>query len=118
MTAKTTVTDKNTAKTVESGSLDVFSTPMMIALMEKAACECLTGGLEMGQTSVGTEISVQHTAASPIGAEITATAEITAREGRKVTFAVHAADENGEVGKGTHTRFIVDAQRFMAKLQS
>ena len=77
-TASVTVTvdSSNTAKAVGSGSLDVFATPMMIALMEHAACEVLAGALDDGQTSVGTYISANHTAASPIGAKITATATI------------------------------------------
>lgn len=113
-TVSTTVSEKNTAKTVGSGSLEVFSTPMMVALMEQAACECLK--LEPGQTSVGTQISVEHKVASAIGAEISATATITGAEGRKITFAVSARDTNNEIGEGTHTRFIVDAARFMSKL--
>jgi len=81
--------------------------------MEQAACECLT--LDAGQTSVGTAISVEHTAASPIGATVTATAKITAIDGRKIEFEVAARDNVGEIGRGTHTRFIVDAERFMTK---
>jgi predicted thioesterase len=117
-TAETTVSEKNTAITVGSGSLDVFSTPMMIALMEQAACECIASGLEDGQTSVGTAISVEHTSASPLNAEITATATIESVEKRKVTFTISAKDNFSEIGKGTHTRFIVDSARFMEKLAS
>lgn len=121
-TATTTVTEKNTAKAVGSGSLDVFATPMMVALMEQAACQCMADGLTPGQTSVGTQINVAHTAASPCGAVITATAEIVAVEGRKISFTVAAYDstkEDGanEIGKGTHERFIIDAERFMSKLE-
>ncbi|MCL2217099.1 MAG: thioesterase family protein [Defluviitaleaceae bacterium] len=115
-TATTTVSEKNTAKAVGSGNLDVFSTPMMIALMEQAACECLADILEPGQSSVGTQISVAHTAASPLGAKITATATITQAEGRKISFAISATDDTGEIGNGTHDRFIIDADRFMGKL--
>jgi predicted thioesterase len=111
--ASVTVNEGNTAKTIWSGSLDVFATPMMIALMEQAACECLTDCLETGQTSVGTEINVSHTAASPLGAKITATATIEAVSGRKVDFAVTASDGVGEIGKGKQTRAIVDVARFM-----
>lgn len=114
-TATTVVTDANTAKAVKSGNLDVFSTPMMVALMEEAACKCLE------EESVGTQISVMHSAASPLGASITATATVTGIEGRKVTFDLIAHDEKdgekSEIGKGTHTRFIIDADRFMAKLK-
>ncbi|MCL2398519.1 MAG: thioesterase family protein [Defluviitaleaceae bacterium] len=116
-TATTTVKDTNTAKAVGSGNLDVFSTPMMIALMEEAACNVLANSLEPGQSSVGTQISIDHTAASPLNSNITATATITGIEGRKVTFDISAKDDKSEIGKGTHTRFIVDAERFMAKLK-
>jgi len=116
-TATTLVNESNTAKAVGSGSLDVFATPMMIALMESAACKCLAVGLEADQTSVGTAINVEHTAASPLGAEITATAVIVGIEGRKITFAVSACDAKGEIGRGTHERFIVSVDRFLAKVE-
>jgi len=115
-TVTTTVTEKNTAKTIGSGNLDVFSTPMMIALMEQAACECLADELTDNQSSVGTQINIVHTAASPLGAKIFATATITQFEGRKVSFAITANDDKTQIGNGTHERFIVDAERFMAKL--
>lgn len=109
------VTEQNTAKAAGSGSLDVFATPMMIALMERAACECLADALEVGQTSVGTSVCVEHTTASLIGVEITADATITGVDGRKIEFEVAANDAKGEIGRGTHERFIVDEERFMAK---
>jgi predicted thioesterase len=117
-TVSTAVTEKNTAKAVGSGSLNVFSTPMMIALMEQAACESIAGGLEEGQTSVGTQISVEHTAPSPLGAEITATATVESAEGRIIKFSLTANDVTGktEIGKGTHTRAVINAEKFMAKL--
>ena len=114
-TAKTIVSDANTAKAVGSGSLDVFATPMMIALMEKAACEVLADSLEEGQTSVGTQANITHIAASPVGMEITATATIESISGREVKFTVTANDSVGEIGNGTHARFIVDEARFMEK---
>lgn len=119
-TATTTVSAENTAKTVGSGSLDVFSTPMMVALMEKAACECLADALGVGETSVGTAINIEHTAASALGAKIVATATIEKIEKRKIEFSVFASEadaEKKEIGKGTHTRFIVDAERFMGKIK-
>jgi len=115
-TVHTVVDNNNTAKAVGSGSLDVYATPMMIALMEQAACECLANDLEPGQTSVGTEINVSHTAASPLGADITATATIQSFSGRKVEFMVSANDNSGEIGVGTHTRVIVDTEKFMKKV--
>ena len=116
-TVTTTVADRNTAKAVGSGSLDVFATPMMIALMEQAACECIASSLEPGQTSVGTQINVAHTAATPLGATISATAKITSVDGRKISFMVTAHDGVNEIGNGTHERFVIDAERFMNKLE-
>ena len=117
-TVSTTVTEQNTAAAVGSGSLNVFATPMMIALMEQAACAALTDALEPRQTSVGTQISVTHTAASPLGAEVTATAAIEYVFGRRIEFSVTASDGAGEIGNGKHTRMIVDGERFQAKALS
>jgi len=89
---------------------------MMIALMERAACECLSDCLEEGQTSVGTMVNVEHITASPIGAEITATATIESVFGRKIEFVVTASNGEREIGRGKHTRMIVDAERFMKKV--
>ena len=115
-TAQTTVTEKNTAIAAGSGSLEVFATPMMVALMESAACDALAGALDEGSTSVGTEICVSHIAASPLGMGITAEATVTAVNGRMVTFDISASDGAGEIGRGTHTRAIVDEARFMARV--
>ncbi|MCL1791896.1 MAG: thioesterase family protein [Peptococcaceae bacterium] len=111
----TTVTDANTAKTIGSGSLDVFATPMMIALMERAACACLAGSLGPGQTSVGTHLNVSHLAASPLGVTITATATIASVTDRKIEYKITATDGTKEIGTGEHTRMIVDTRRFMEK---
>lgn len=112
------VTEANTAKTVGSGSLEVFATPMMIALMEQAACECIADTLTEDQTSVGTQISVEHKLSSPVGTEITATATIENVFGRRIEFVVTANDGANEIGKGSHTRVIVDGKRFMAKMKT
>jgi predicted thioesterase len=91
----------------------------MIALMEQAACECLTDCYEdKDETSVGTAMNVEHTAASPVGATITATATITAVFGRRIEFTVSTSDETGEIGKGKHTRVLVDGERFMVKARA
>ena len=116
--AHTVVDETNTAKAIASGSVEVFATPMMIALMELAACECLAGELDPGQTSVGMEISVSHTAASPIGAKITAEATIEAVSGRKVEYSLKATDEFGEIGAGKHTRVLIDEEKFMQKAKA
>jgi len=113
------VNENNIASTVESGSLPVFSTPSMIALMEKAACACLEDVLKSGQTSIGTEIEAKHTNPSPIGITITASAKIEAVFGRKIEFIVEAYDEKGkQIGSGKHTRIIVDGEKFMERLQN
>lgn len=115
-TVTTIVTEYNTAKAIGSGNLDVFATPMMVALMEQAAYNVLTDAIDAGQTSVGTNINVDHISASPLGMNITATATITFVYGRKVTFDVSASDESGEIGKGSHTRIIVDEEKFTSKV--
>ena len=114
----TTVVEQNTARAVGSGSLDVFATPMMVALMERAACEALSGAVGEGQTSVGTSIDVKHTAASPIGSNITATATVVSVRGRTIGFEVTARDEKGEIGRGKHTRVIVEVEQFIAKTKA
>ena len=113
--AETLVTDQNTAAAVGSGSLPVFATPMMAALMEKAATAALEGCLEEGQGSVGTHLDLSHDAATPVGMKVWAEAQLTAIEGRALTFAVAAFDEAGPIGKGTHTRFLIREESFLAK---
>lgn len=115
-TATTIVSDKNTAQTMRSGSLPVFATPAMCALMEEAACAALVGCLDPGMGSVGVSLSISHNAPSALGAEITATAQLIGIEGRKLTFTVVANDEHGIIGKGNHERFIIDNEKFMEKL--
>lgn len=85
--------------------------------MENAAMKAVAPVLEQGATTVGSEINTSHIKPSPIGATVSATATLVAVEGRKLTFDVEARDEVGLIGKGTHVRFIVDAERFMAKLK-
>jgi predicted thioesterase len=118
VTVSAIVGGHNTARAVGSGSAEVFATPMMVALMERAAFAVLSDGLAAGQTSVGTHIDVSHDAASPLGAEISATATVTAISGRKIEFAVKANDNTGEIGRGTHTRVIVDEDKFMARAET
>ena len=117
-TAVTVVNETNTAQAAGSGSLAVFATPMMVALMEQAACACLADSMEPGQTSVGTHMCVDHTAASPPGMKITATAKITSISKRSIEFSVTARDSAGEIGNGRHIRVIVDEKRFMAKVNA
>ena len=112
------VTSANSAKTMGSGDMDVFATPSMVALMENAAMMAVASALPEGSATVGTQINTSHIKASPIGATITASAQLTEVEGRMLTFAVKAWDEKGVIGEGVHTRFVVDRERFLSKLQS
>lgn len=113
----TEVTEEKTARAVGSGSLMVFATPMMAALMEQAACAALAPYLEGDETTVGTALSIRHTAATPVGRQVTAEAIVTAVNGREITFRVTASDEAGEIGSGEHTRFVVYAGRFQEKAE-
>ena len=96
--------------------MDVFATPAMVALMENAAMLAVKNHLPEGSATVGTQINTSHLKASPLGATITASAELTAVDGRRLTFAVKAWDEKGIIGEGSHTRFVVDRERFLSKL--
>ena len=116
--AQTTVDETNVASAVGSGLLPVFGTPSLVALMEQAACGALLGRLSDGETTVGAEIAIRHTAPTPIGEVVTATATLTAVEGRKLTFSCVAFDACGQVGDCTQTRFIVEKDRFLGKMQS
>ena len=106
---------EDTAKEVGSGSLLVYATPCMVALMEGAACEAIEEALSENQTTVGTELNIQHISATPVGLEVRAEAEVIAVEGKVITFEVKAFDEAGEIGKGTHKRVIVNTQKFLEK---
>ena len=100
-----------------SGSLPVFATPMMAALMEEAACNAIAPFLSEGETTVGTKLDISHDAATPEGLTVTATAEITGVSGREISYHVTAEDGVGVIGSGTHKRFLVDADRFLNKAQ-
>lgn len=116
-TTVTIVDENNTAAAVGSGSLPVFSTPMMIALMEKATCTACEPILDEGETTVGTNINVAHIKASGINARITASVTLVRAEGRKLTFEVSAADNKNEIiGKGEIERFVVNSQKFMGRV--
>ena len=112
------VTEDKTALSVGSGSLRVYATPAMLALIEKAACKALEGLLAEGETTVGTLLNVKHLAATPVGMQVSATAELIARDGRKFVFSVTASDECGVIGEGTHERFLVFSDKFTDKTYS
>ena len=111
------VTSENTAKTMGSGTLDVFATPALVALAEKTCWMSVAAALDEGCGTVGTRLDVSHDAATPVGMQVWAEAEVTAVDGRKLTFAVTAYDETGPIGKGTHERFIIQNDKFLAKAQ-
>ena len=113
--AATLAEREDTALEVGSGSLLVYATPCMAALMEAAACDAIQNGLNETETSVGTELNIQHLSATPVGLEVRAEAEVTAVDGKAITFTLRAFDEAGEIGKGTHKRFVVNSQRFLEK---
>ena len=112
------VTQADTAEALGSGDLPVLATPRMMALMENAAMLAVADQLESGQTTVGAEICVKHLRPTPTGAVVTATAVLTAAEGRKLSFSISAHQDGTLIGEGTHTRFIVDARKFLSKLQA
>ena len=111
----TSVEREDTAQEVGSGALLVYATPCMVALMEGAACEAIADALSEDQTTVGIELNISHLAATPVGMDVRAEAEITAVEGKIITFCVTAYDESGKIGEGTHKRFVVTTQRFLDK---
>ena len=114
----TVVEREDTAKEVGSGSLLVYATPCMVALMEGAACEAIEAALGEDKTTVGIELNIQHTSATPVGLEVRAEAEVTAVDGKIITFQLKAFDEAGEIGCGTHKRAIVPVQKFLDKAYS
>ena len=115
--SETVVTEHNTADAVGSGLVTVFATPYMIALMENAASTSLLPYLAADEGTVGTHLDVAHTSATPIGMKVWADAVVTAVDGKKITFEVSAFDEAGEIGRGTHERFIIRPEKFLAKAQ-
>ena len=115
--AETVVTEEKTAAAAGSGSLSVYATPMMVALIEEAAWKSVQPMLEEGQGSVGTKMEVEHLSATPLGMKVWAETELTAVDRRLLTFSVKAYDEAGLIGQGTHQRFVVDNDRFLGKCQ-
>ena len=114
-TAEWTVTEAMLAKNVGSGDVNAFATPMLVALMECAAATAVKPFLEAGQTTVGAFISTSHIAATPVGMKVSATARVTLAEGKKLEFIITATDERSTIGEGTHTRYILDKERFEQK---
>ena len=109
----TLVETSDTALEVGSGSLRVYATPCMAALMEGAACEALDGCLGEDMTTVGIELNLKHVAATPVGMEVRAEAEVTAVDGKIISFTITAFDEAGKIGEAEHKRAIVNCQKFL-----
>ena len=115
--AETIVNEENTALTMGSGSLPVFATPAMTALMEQAAWQSIQPFLEPGQGSVGTRLEVSHLAATALGKTVRAESELIQIDRRRLVFAVRAYCGDTLIGEGRHERFVVDEARFLAKLE-
>lgn len=114
-TKEVIVTKELSAQSVGSGLLPVYATPSMIALMENTAFESVAEYLEEGCGTVGTSLNVKHVAATPVGMKVTCETELIKVEGRALTFEVKAYDECGLIGEGTHERFIITEDKFLAK---
>lgn len=112
-----TVGKNDTAAVYGSGLLDVLSTPAMIALMEQTAMRAVEACLNEGEGTVGTEVNVKHLKATPVGKNVTCTATLTEVNGRRLLFHVEASDDTGKIGEGLHERFIIENDKFMAKIK-
>lgn len=117
-TSTLVVSERHLACNLGSGDLRVLATPAMMALMENAAMQLAAQGLDEGTTTVGGQISASHLKPTGLGHTVTATARLESVEGRKLRFHVTASDEDGLIGEGDHLRFVVDRERFMAKVSN
>jgi len=115
--AEIVVGEEHTAPRVGSGRVRVLATPVMINLMEAAALEAVERLLPAGHQSLGTHLDVGHYAATPVGMRLRATAVVTNVTGRTIDFRVEAFDEKERVGDGTHTRVVVNVERFDQRVQ-
>ena len=112
------VSEQDTAKSVGSGELEVLATPKMCALMEECAYKAIKPELEEGATTVGTMLNIKHVSATPVGMKVKIVATIKEIDGRKISYDLKAYDEAGLIGEGTHERFVVYAEKFVAKTNS
>jgi fluoroacetyl-CoA thioesterase len=117
LTTTKIIDERDTAAIYGSGLLDVLSTPAMIALMEQTAMKAVEACLNDGEGTVGTEISVKHIKATPVGKSVTCTATLKEVNGRRLLFHVEASDDSGKIGEGMHERFIIENEKFMAKIK-
>lgn len=111
-----TVEDNDTAVKFGSGGVKVFATPMMVALMEKAALSAVDPHLPEGYATVGLSLDVKHIAATPVGMKVYAKAELIGVEGKKLTFRVEAFDEREKIGEGAHERYIIELSKFLDRI--
>ena len=112
------VQEENTALAMGSGTLRVLATPAMVALMENTSKNSIAAELEEGSTTVGTSLQIRHVSATPVGMKVYCESELTAVNGRALTFSLKAYDEAGLIGEGEHERFIVYAEPFTEKAYS
>lgn len=110
-----TVTAEDTAEVLKSGTLQVFATPAMIALMEETAWRSVEKELEEGSSTVGTSLNIQHLSATPVGMKVTCHTRLTEVDGRRLVFSVEVEDEVGKIGEGIHERFVVMSEKFQSK---
>lgn len=110
-----TVTTDKTAKTMGSGTLDVFATPAMVALMEQTAAQSIEPHLDTDITSVGTKINVEHLSADPVGMKITCESTLNKINDRQLCFDIVCYDKHGIIGKAYHERFLIKSERFIEK---
>ncbi len=115
---KKIVEEADTAAKFGSGGVYVFATPMMIGIMENAAMNCVAKALPEGESTVGIHLDVSHLAATPMGMEVRAVAELIEIDGKKLKFKVEAFDEKNKIGEGTHDRFVINVEKFMSRLES
>lgn len=114
--AEMIVSKNDTAVAHGSGNVEVLATPVMIALMEKAALASVEPFLGEGQTTVGVSVNVRHLSATPVGMKVKARSELTSIEGKRLFFTVVAYDEREMIGTGTHERYVVQKERFLARV--
>lgn len=109
------VTEDNSAAAMGSGLLPVFATPAMVALMEQTAWKSVAPYLNEGEGTVGTALNISHSSATPLGMKVWCESELTEIDRRRLVFHVTCCDGAGVIGEGTHERFIVGNEKFLAK---
>lgn len=114
-TQEITVKENDTAIAHGSGSLPVFATPAMVAFMENTAVKCIANDLDKKLETVGIQINTKHLKATKVGKKVTCTARLTEVDGKKLTFEIEAADEDGPIGSSLHKRYVIDPIKFMER---